>query len=537
MESDVYDGTATLDRGFDLFSSGKNAAARQTFESFLQHAGSEVADKQLQVAHFNLANVCRTLGDKVSSLAHYRWFLNSDHGLEEQTCKGRSAALVGTCAAKWASAAHAGDFKAMHLVHLHMAELLSERGEMEEALVSWSAAVKASGPTDMDFRGQVGHSIRSALGRVEQGLKSSPNSFDLLVAAGLLQDGIGDKASAKTYLKKATKLNPKHKNAKVNFVMGRIASSMGSAQGAEKNFRRALSLQPADAMGWLSLGNAYDNNGKRKEALEAYKRGTKADPQDHLNVVSAVRVLQSLGREDERSEVAQAAIARGVLLHELQTPSQLVRGLTTKPWHDATSWRVRSVLREHFETIREELVAIVADGRHSRSGISDTEGLASNGDWTELNMFHLGRTDTVNCALVPKTASVLQRLLPEAVSMVHGATKVSVLTPGTLVRPHSGPSNARMRVHLGIAVPPGASIHVGGEHGEWVEGDVIAFDDSFEHRVEHLGDAPRIALIVDVWHPDMDEAARLDSLADDTDKLQRYLYHKETYNSAGLGWF
>lgn len=530
---------ALLDHGFNLFSSGRNAEARETFEDFLRHAGPETSHKQLQVAHFNLANVCRTLGDREASLAHYRWFLNAEHGLEEQACRGRSAALVGTCASKWAPAAHAEGFQAMHLVHLHIAELLADHAEIEEAILSWGAAIKAAGPTDQDFRAQVGHSLRSTLARVEQSLKSYPSNFDLLVAAGLLHDSIGDKANAKKHLKKAIKMKPKHKNAKVNFVMGRIAGSEGSDQSAEKNLRRALKLQPMDSMGWLSLGNTYDTNGKQKDALDAYGRGIEADPQDHLNVVSAVRMLQKMGRDDERSALAQAAVARGVLFHEMQTPSQLIGGLTTKPWHDATSWRVRRVLLEHFDMLHAELVALVADGTHARAGISDTESLATTGDWTELNLFHMGRTDTQSCALVPRTADVVQRFLPEAVSMVHGATKISVLTPGTQVRPHSGPSNARMRVHLGIAVPPGASISVGGERGMWLQGDVIAFDDSFEHWVEHTGDAPRIVLIVDVWHPDMDEKARLDSLVDDAQdgKLQRYLYHKDMYKNAGLDWF
>jgi len=57
-----------------------------------------------------------------------------------------------------------------------------------------------------------------------------------------------------------------------------------------------------------------------------------------------------------------------------------------------------------------------------------------------------------------------------------------VLQPGTKTRPHSGPSNTRIRVHLGVQVPGGARISVGESPAKtWIEGDVIAFDDSFEH--------------------------------------------------------
>ena len=73
------------------------------------------------------------------------------------------------------------------------------------------------------------------------------------------------------------------------------------------------------------------------------------------------------------------------------------------------------------------------------------------------------------------------------------ATKISILQPKTKIREHNGPSNTRLRLHLGIEVPDGASITVGGIKKTWEEGKLLAFDDSFVHSVEHNGDAPRIA--------------------------------------------
>lgn len=48
-----------------------------------------------------------------------------------------------------------------------------------------------------------------------------------------------------------------------------------------------------------------------------------------------------------------------------------------------------------------------------------------------------------------------------------------------------GPSNNRLTVHVGLVVPPGLSITVGGETRGWTEGEAIVFDDSFEHEVAH----------------------------------------------------
>ena len=43
---------------------------------------------------------------------------------------------------------------------------------------------------------------------------------------------------------------------------------------------------------------------------------------------------------------------------------------------------------------------------------------------------------------------------------------------------------------------------------EWVEGEVVVFDDSFEHEVWNKTAEPRLCLIVDMWHPDLDDEQR-----------------------------
>lgn len=59
------------------------------------------------------------------------------------------------------------------------------------------------------------------------------------------------------------------------------------------------------------------------------------------------------------------------------------------------------------------------------------------------------------------------------------------MKPSTHVRAHSGPSNTRLRVHLPLIVPsPGLSVlRVGDERRVLREGELVAFDDSFEHEV------------------------------------------------------
>jgi len=70
---------------------------------------------------------------------------------------------------------------------------------------------------------------------------------------------------------------------------------------------------------------------------------------------------------------------------------------------------------------------------------------------------------------------------------------------------------------------------VGNRTRGWAEGRTLAFDDSFEHEVWHRGSQPRIALIVDVWHPDMTEEQRQDSIRNEPELLERYMHYKKVF--------
>jgi aspartate beta-hydroxylase len=86
-----------------------------------------------------------------------------------------------------------------------------------------------------------------------------------------------------------------------------------------------------------------------------------------------------------------------------------------------------------------------------------------------------------------------------------GFVMFSGAEPGTHIAPHYGSSNLRLRHHLGIEIPEpeAARIRVGTEWRQWKQGRAMAFDDSFEHEVEHEGKKLRIVLSVDVWHPSL----------------------------------
>ncbi len=81
------------------------------------------------------------------------------------------------------------------------------------------------------------------------------------------------------------------------------------------------------------------------------------------------------------------------------------------------------------------------------------------------------------------------------------------------MRPHVGPTNTRLRAHLGLSVTPAMSVgmRIADETATWVEGELLIIDDSFEHEVWHDGDeaaGARLVLLVDLWHPAVAAEAR-----------------------------
>ena len=133
-----------------------------------------------------------------------------------------------------------------------------------------------------------------------------------------------------------------------------------------------------------------------------------------------------------------------------------------------------------------------------------------------------------------------------------GQVKLSLMSPGIHVLPHCGPTNVRVRMHLGLCVPSGVDLQfiVGGENVSWTEGKVTVFDDSFEHEIVFpdanassastedppeedreqppptamaLIDTGRLVLLFDTWHPSLTpaEIAAVRAITQSESKLPR----------------
>lgn len=90
-----------------------------------------------------------------------------------------------------------------------------------------------------------------------------------------------------------------------------------------------------------------------------------------------------------------------------------------------------------------------------------------------------------------------------------GYAFLSTLHPSSNIQPHTSPMNLRLRLHLGLSVPPSCGITVAGIQRSWQEGKALVLDDSYAHAVwnEHAN-MSRVILLVDVWHPDIPPSER-----------------------------
>ena len=81
----------------------------------------------------------------------------------------------------------------------------------------------------------------------------------------------------------------------------------------------------------------------------------------------------------------------------------------------------------------------------------------------------------------------------------------SLVDPGTLIPAHAGPTNTRLRAHLGLLVPKKGELHmrIANQTVSWKPGKWTIIDDSFEHQIVNDSGAQRLVFLVDFMHPDI----------------------------------
>ncbi|KAL3888160.1 hypothetical protein ACJMK2_000539 [Sinanodonta woodiana] len=287
---------------------------------------------------------------------------------------------------------------------------------------------------------------------------------------------------------------------------------IGQNEKARNAFKTVLEKSPSDGFAQVHLGfiiKTGDNNPQAaipllRAGIESGATGT-IDGRFFFHLGDA---LQRTNQSDEAYRIYSLGAEKGLFLSTYQRSLYNSEGLTGRPWWkpEQTGYaHYLKLLEDNWQTIREEGLSQLDP--KTGAFIPEEENLREKGDWKQFTLYQRGRKNENNCAKVPKTCALLDRI-PDATSCKRGQIKFSVMHPGVHVWPHCGPTNCRIRAHLGLVVPPGPKIRVTNETREWLEGKFIIFDDSFEHEVWHDGKDLRLVLIIDFWHPELTEQQR-----------------------------
>nr|XP_012551143.1 aspartyl/asparaginyl beta-hydroxylase isoform X3 [Bombyx mori] len=297
--------------------------------------------------------------------------------------------------------------------------------------------------------------------------------------------------------------NPNYRN---NLTVSLLMANR--ADLAETVLKETLKRWPNDHVALAHLGFILKISYNRlEEAVDAFKKaledqtGPANEPRFYYHYGDALLLL---GRFNEAHEVHKRGAALGHFLSPNQRSLYNVERLKSKPWWNVENTPYTKLARALERSWRQ----ILEEGESLRALYEkEKEGLKERGEWSQLDLFARGSEIPGRCKKAPVTCSIVRQEVAAA-GCRRGQIKFSAMEAGTHVRPHVGPTNCRLRMHLGLSNTKDTYIRVDKETRQWQTGKVLLFDDSFEHEVWHNGTGTRLVLIVDVWHPDLTPTER-----------------------------
>ena len=179
------------------------------------------------------------------------------------------------------------------------------------------------------------------------------------------------------------------------------------------------------------------------------------------------------------------------------------------PWLAAWEGAASTIAAEFERMVANESAELVPYVQYAdQAPLSQWRALNNSRDWTAVHLIQRGRTIEANARSCPITMEALS-LIPQPWIPGCGANAMfSLLAPRTMIPPHSGVANFRLVAHLPLIIPSGCWFRVGAETREWQKGEAFIFDDTIEHEAANPSDQPRVVMIIDCWHPDLDPAER-----------------------------
>nr|XP_049604570.1 aspartyl/asparaginyl beta-hydroxylase isoform X7 [Syngnathus scovelli] len=409
---------------------------------------------------------------------------------------------------------------------LDAAEKLRKKGKVEAALQAFETLVhqhpqsprahygKAQAEDDLAEKQRSNDMLQKAIGSYGDAADLPDATPDLIRAAlkrrAERQQFLGRMRGAVATLEKLVQIFPKDISLKNDLGVSYLL--LGDNKGAKAIYEEVLAVAPSDGFAKVHYGFILKSENKIAESIPYLKEGLESgepgtdDGRFYFHLGDA---LQRVGDKSEAYHWYQVGHERGHFASVWQRSLYNVDGLKAQPWwtpNETGYTDLVKALEKNWKMIRDEAMAMM--DQNTGQFVPEEENLREKGEWGQYTLWQQGKKSGTSCQAVPKTCSLLERF-PEATGCKRGQIKFSVMQPGTHVWPHTGPTNCRLRMHLGLIIPKqGCTIRCTDQTREWEEGKVLIFDDSFEHEVWQDADTFRLIFIVDVWHPQLTASQR-----------------------------
>ncbi|HZF26334.1 MAG TPA: aspartyl/asparaginyl beta-hydroxylase domain-containing protein [Steroidobacteraceae bacterium] len=337
-----------------------------------------------------------------------------------------------------------------------------------------------------------------------------------------------------------------------HFNLGSVREQQGDLVRAVDAYLAAWRLNPRNAQVALFAGAALEATGRREDAAIMFSLGDDIDlavrrarnrpdvnpgirrrsatadrvMREHFTRLHALAVsdfeLQASKLSGAPPDISRVRGAIWIQTHDgpiaYRTPDQqpsifYMPDLPAMPITPRERLLWASAIEAKTAEVREEYLAAVAVGTahapYVDANLRDPlwRELSGNLAWSSLHLYK-ANVETPFARLFPKTLAAL-----EAVDIVRVEGRpvelfFSRLRPGAHIPPHFGAANNRITLHLPLLVPGDSEIRVGKMRHAWREGELFAFDDSFEHEAWNRAAEDRVVLIFEAHHPDLSATER-----------------------------
>jgi len=188
-------------------------------------------------------------------------------------------------------------------------------------------------------------------------------------------------------------------------------------------------------------------------------------------------------------------------------------GLTSSPIWNEKDFKSCLILKENYTIIRDEYLNAYKNSiLNNDYSIKDTEHKLHKGEWNWYSYIQKGKINTFFENAFPKTTKILSSLDDLMIKVPFSYSFFSELKPDSLIEPHYGPCNIRLRIHFGIDIPYNINedcyMNIQEVSFNWENGECVVFDDSYLHSVVNKSKHTRVILLIDIWHPEISKNER-----------------------------